>query len=43
MGPILIDNVACSGSELRLLDCSYNNNTSDDTHAEDVGVHCQLC
>ena len=42
-GPILMDNVACSGLELRLLDCPYNSDTSDRTHAEDVGVHCQLC
>ena len=38
-----MDNVACTGSELRLLDCSYDSDTSDDTHAEDVGVRCQLC
>ena len=40
-GPIFMDNVACSGSESRLLDCSYDNIT-DDTHLEDAGVQCQL-
>ena len=37
-----MDNVLCTGSELRLLDCHYNNITTDDTHAEDAGVQCEL-
>ena len=37
-----MDDVACNGSELRLIDCVYDNNTSEDTHAKDTGVHCQL-
>ena len=42
-GPIFMDDVACSGSELRLLDCSYDSDTSADSHSEDAGVRCQLC
>ena len=42
-GPIYLDNVGCIGSERRLLDCYYENDASEDTHAEDAGVHCQLC
>jgi len=42
-GPILLDNVACSGSESTLLDCRYGNTTSDDAHSEDAGVRCQPC
>ena len=41
-GPIFMDDVTCSGSESRLIDCVYDNNTIEDTHAEDAGVHCQL-
>ena len=38
-GPIQIDNVQCSGSEARLLDCSHL--TIDNCiHAEDAGVTC---
>ena len=37
-----MDNVACSGSESRLIDCAYDNNTVKDAHTEDAGVHCQL-
>ena len=42
-GPILLDYVACSGSESTLLQCSYRNTTSDDTHSEDAGARCQPC
>ena len=42
-GPILLDYVACSGSEATLLQCSYSNTTSDDTHSEDAGAQCQPC
>ena len=37
---ILLDNVACSGSESRLIDCSYDDHTADCSHSEDVGIVC---
>ena len=39
-GPIHLDGVTCTGSESRLLDCSYGTDTSEDSHSEDVGVRC---
>ena len=39
-GLIHLDDVNCRGSESRLVDCSYDNNTSDCTHSEDAGVYC---
>jgi len=39
-GPILIDNVACTGRENRLIDCTFDNNTGDCSHSEDAGVRC---
>ena len=41
-GPILMDAVRCRGSESRLIDCPYDKDTAEDSHAEDAGVHCQL-
>ena len=41
-GPILMNHVLCSGLESKLLDCTYDNDTTADYHAEDAGVHCQL-
>ena len=40
-GPIGLDDVACSGSEKTLANCSYDGNTNDCTHLEDAGVRCQ--
>ena len=43
-GSILLDNVACTGGELRLLDCSnrgvglYSSNCD---HSDDAGVKCK--
>ena len=39
-GPIHLDDVACTGSERRLIDCRY---TAIDNciHFEDAGVRCQ--
>ena len=37
---IWLADVACSGSESWLIDCSHNSNTSDCSHSEDVGIVC---
>ena len=42
-GPIFMDDVECSGYELRLIDCIHDNITTEDRHFEDAGVLCQLC
>ena len=39
-GPIYIDNVACYGSEDKLIDCTYHTDTSEDTHAGDIWIDC---
>lgn len=42
-GRILLDNVACTGSEARLFDCDSNALGSHNcVHAEDAGVECSL-
>ena len=38
--PILLDDVACTGSETRLIDCTYAS-THNCAHSEDAGVTCQ--
>ena len=40
--PILLDDVACSGTESRLINCRYDSITSDCNHSEDAGVTCQV-
>ena len=40
IGPINLDDVACSGTETTLVACSYDRNTADCTHADDAGVRC---
>ena len=41
-GSIYLDNVGCSGSESRLIDCSRNSVVScSNGHLEDAGVRCQ--
>jgi len=39
-GPILLDNVGCTGSQNRLIDCTHSTHTSDCNHSEDAGVRC---
>ena len=44
-GPILLNNVACTGTESRLIDCSADpiGVTGSCTHADDAGVSCRIC
>ena len=39
--PILMTYVGCSGTESRLVDCSYSSSTGGCSHSEDAGVQCQ--
>ena len=39
--PILMTNVGCSGTESRLVDCSYSSSTGGCYHSDDAGVTCQ--
>ena len=41
-GSILLDNVACTGTESRLIDCSYDSHTADCSHFEDAAVYCSI-
>ena len=41
-GSILMDDLACHGTEESIFDCNYNRrHESSDTHDQDVGVRCQ--
>lgn len=39
-GPIVLDDVACVGTETNILSCPFDNVTTDCTHREDAGVQC---
>uniref|UniRef100_A0A1X7U1B7 Deleted in malignant brain tumors 1 protein n=1 Tax=Amphimedon queenslandica TaxID=400682 RepID=A0A1X7U1B7_AMPQE len=39
-GPIVMDNLQCTGSESALTDCPFDPDVSDCTHLEDSGVMC---
>lgn len=41
-GTIWLTYVDCSGSESKLLNCTYNTDTSQCHHYTDVGVNCFL-
>ena len=41
-GPIVLDDVRCAGTEERLVDCPYDQNTADCSHSEDSSVRCQI-
>lgn len=41
-GAVWLNEVMCSGSESKLLDCKFNNVTLQCDHWDDVGVHCFL-
>ena len=42
-GSIFLDNVQCTGTESRIIDCPHNGvGTHNCVHSEDVGVRCQL-
>ncbi|XP_071142954.1 scavenger receptor cysteine-rich domain-containing protein DMBT1-like [Mytilus edulis] len=41
-GAIWLNDVNCSGSENKLLDCNFNNVTYQCYHRDDVGIHCFL-
>ena len=40
--PIFMDNVACQGSEAKLIDCTYHTDTSEDKHSDDIWVKCSI-
>ena len=41
-GPIFVDNSDCTGSEPRLLSCTYDPMTGDCTHSQDASVRCSV-
>ena len=41
-GPILLDDLACTGTETRLVDCPHSGiSTHNCAHSEDAGAVCQ--
>ena len=44
VGPIFLDDVGCSGSEINLINCSHSSSVSCYSgHSQDAGVRCQGC
>ena len=42
-GTIVLDDVGCSGSESRILDCTHSGlGVNNCVHSEDAGVRCEL-
>ena len=41
-GPIHLDDVRCNGTELALVNCTYDPVTTDCSHTEDAGVRCSV-
>ena len=39
-GSIFLTDVGCTGSESRLIDCSYSSYTDGCSHSDDAGVQC---
>ena len=39
-GPILMDDVVCTGLEDGLINCTFDNHTGDCSHVNDAGVRC---
>ena len=40
-GPILLDNLGCTGNEIKLVNCPHNGIGIDNcVHAEDAGLRC---
>lgn len=39
-GPIVLDDVACVGTESNILQCPFDAITTDCRHSEDAGVRC---
>ena len=37
-----MDNVACYGSENKLIECSSNMDTSEDKHFDDIWINCNI-
>lgn len=40
VGPISMSRVQCTGSEQRLINCTYSPSDADDAHNQDAGVKC---
>jgi hypothetical protein len=40
--PIFVNNVACYGSEDKLIDCTYHTDTTEDDHSNDIWINCNV-
>ena len=40
-GAIFLNNVGCTGNEMKLTECSYSSTVCVYGHSEDAGVQCQ--